>query len=335
MVWTGADLQDSGAWITELHQKEIDELRTAVNKARSSAKPLARQSRDDFKFRLLGERLTRLKIQLNEGMGFTLINGDFTNGWTDQDLIYAYWGIGTWLGHALPQNAQAHLLGHVIDQRQEHKPGTRVYQTNQAQPFHSDSCDLVGLLCLRAAKSGGASAVASSAAIFNDLLAQNHPVLETLHQVFYCDRFGEIPAGKKSHYPIRVFNNIDNRIVCCGMDPDIRSAQRLKEVPRLDRLQQQALDAFQASASRLAVNMQLQRGDMQFVNNLVAVHARTAFEDFVDSERRRYLIRLWLSVPEGRRLPEFMAERWGTIEPGKLRGGIRVPGAEPSVQFHP
>ncbi len=231
--------------------------------------------------------------------------------------------------------AKAHLLGHVIDQRTVKSGDTRIYQTNQAQPFHSDSCDIVGLLCLRTAKQGGESSIASSAAIHNRLLETAPGALKQLYGEFQCDRYGEIPEGKLPFYPVRVFNNIDQHLVCCGMDPDIRSAQRLEGVQPLTEQQLSALNSFQEAARKLCLRMSLQRGDIQLVNNLIAVHARESFVDHDDINQRRYLIRLWLSAQNGRRLPEFLRERWGSIDVGSVRGGIKVPGAVPVVQLDP
>ena len=81
--------------------------------------------------------------------------------------------------------------------------------------------------------------------------------------------------------------------------------------------------------------MMLKRGDIQFVNNHTVVHAREQFRDDQDPELRRYMIRLWLSSKKGRKLPEFLTERWGSIAVGSIRGGIRVPGAKAKVHLNP
>jgi hypothetical protein len=69
------------------------------------------------------------------------------------------------------------------------------------------------------------------------------------------------------------------------------------------------------------VSMQLQPGDMQFVYNHSQLHDRTAFTDWPDPDKRRHLLRLWLSMPNDRALPDVFAERYGSIEIGN-RGGI-------------
>jgi len=335
MVWDGRELQSNKDWVFELTENEIQELQEAISSSLASAKPLKDQSYLDFKFDKLSKRLCELSKEINRGRGFTLIRGLSNTNWEDDELTRAYWLIGSFMGAAVPQNARADLLGHVIDLRQDDPTTVRQYQTNAAQPFHSDSCDVVGLLCLRQAKRGGESAIASSATIHNQLLENNPDALHTLYGEFLCDRYGEIPEGKNAYYPVHVFNNIANSLICCGMDPDIRLAPRLAGVSDLTNKQLSALDAFQQTAKETALNMVLQRGDIQLVNNLTVVHARNSFEDHLELEQRRYLLRLWLSLPTGRELPKFLSERWGSIAVGSIRGGIRVPGVQPEVNFNP
>ena len=299
-----------------------------------SLKPIEQLGKENFGFTSLMPLLSQLRDNILNGQGFAVLRG-LPADWSDEKLIRTYWGIGRWIGDPVSQNAQGHLLGHVIDGRSSPSAGTRIYQTNQAQPFHSESCDIVGLLCLRKAQQGGASSLASSMAIHNTLLATDSDALQTLHSEFQCDRYGEIPEGKEPHYPVHVFNSLEGQCICCGMDPDTRSAQRLDWVSPLNQKQRHALDSFQSTAKDLALTMSLQRGDIQLVNNHVVVHAREQYQDDDSLEKRRYLVRLWLSTPDGRTLPAFMKERWGNIAVGSLRGGIKLQGVTPKVELLP
>jgi len=237
MVWDGRELQQFDDWSFELDDTDIDQLHAAVSESMSSTKPLAEQSYRDYDLAKLRERLLVLHKELLDGRGFTLIRGLSKTGWTDAELTRAYWIIGSMFGNPVSQNARADLLGHVTDLRISDKSAVRLYQTNAAQPFHSDSCDIVGLLCLRPAKSGGESAIASSATVHNNLLENNTDALLTLYKEFICDRYGEVPEGKAPFYPVRVFNSVAGNLVCCGMDPDIRSATRLDGVNELSQSQ--------------------------------------------------------------------------------------------------
>lgn len=333
-LWDKNSFSDDDQWLTTLSSNDIADIESAHQQSLLSNKPLAELTKEDFGFAAFGQRILRMRSDILNGTGFAVLRG-LPENWSDDKLIRTYWGIGRWLGDAVSQNAQGHLLGHVIDRRSTPSAGTRIYQTNQAQPFHSDSCDIVGLLCLRKAKEGGASSIASSSAIHNKLLSTDIEALETLYGEFQSDRYGEIPEGKQPSYKVHVFNYVDQTCVCCGMDPDIRSAQRLETVAPLTHKQHHALNRFQTTAQDLALNMSLQRGDIQLLNNHVVVHAREQFQDDESLEKRRYLVRLWLSTADGRTLPSFMKERWGNIKVGTLRGGIKVAGVTPTVQLDP
>jgi hypothetical protein len=108
----------------------------------------------------------------------------------------AYWGVGTYFGSARSQNAQGHLLGHVYDLGKglsATNPNLRSYATAERQNFHIDRCDVVALLCLRRAKSGGLSTIVSSMLV-HDVLAERRPdLLDRLYRPFPIDRRGEVP----------------------------------------------------------------------------------------------------------------------------------------------
>lgn len=334
-VWTAADYASDDFWILQLEEADIEEIGKAVREGREQGLQTVDLTRDSFPLPRLGEVFARAQVTLLRGRGFVLLRGLPVSDWPLEDLARAYWGIGRWFGDPVPQNGRGHLLGHIIDLRRDGGPGQRIYQTNRAQPFHSDSCDIVGLLCLRTARIGGESAIASAAAAHNRLLETDPEALAQLREPFYCDRYDEIPEGKAPYYEARIMNRYGRYLTCCGMDPDIRSAQRLPEVPRLTTMQTRALDALQGACRDVALNMVLQAGDIQLVQNHTVMHARGTFEDDEDPDKRRYLLRLWLSAPNGRPLPEFLGERWGNIQVGTVRGGIYAKGATPTLSLDP
>lgn len=71
---------------------------------------------------------------------------------------------------------------------------------------------------------------------------------------------------------------------------------RTPGLPRLTPIQVEALDVVQtiAEAHHLALNMQ--PGDLTFVNNFATLHAREAFQD--SDTQSRYLVRMWLKNAE-------------------------------------
>jgi hypothetical protein len=269
------------------------------------------------------------------GRGFVLIRGLPIRRWTEREAALAFIGIGVHLGGLRMQNGAGHLLGHVMDLgRSSDDPNARIYQTNERQTFHTDSCDVVGLLCLRPAKSGGLSSLVSSTTIFNEMRRRRPDLARVLLDPIETDRRGEVPEGGKPYFSIPVFNWHGGLLSTIYQRQYIESARRFAGVGPLSRLQVEALDLLDELANDPTLNltMELQPGDIQFVHNHTILHDRTAFEDFPEPERKRHLLRLWLAPSGARVLPEVFAERFGSVTPGN-RGGIAVRGSRPTIPF--
>ncbi len=91
--------------------------------------------------------------------------------------------------------------------------------------------------------------------------------------------------------------------------------------------QRQALDLVDQLCADPAFHARFRQeaGDILFANNFVTLHSRSQFEDHPDPALRRLILRIWLSVPNSRRLPPELAGTFGATEPGALRGGIHPP----------
>ena len=334
-TWIGRDIAKNSSWAFEFNAQHLKEIENAVTDTRKANLAIQNITRETFRLPVLGCSFIEIQREILQGRGFVILRKLPVDEWELENIVRAYWGIGCWFGDPVPQNRIGHLIGHIIDHRISNGSTQRIYKTNRAQPFHSDSCDIAGLLCLRSAKLGGASAIASAAAVHNYILETNPDELRTLYDVFYCDRYGEVPYRKKPFYQIRIFNRMGQYLTCCGMDPDIWSAQRLKEVPRLTQQQKSALKSFQKACFKFSFPYILKAGEIQLVHNHTVLHARGHFDDYPEPEKQRYLLRLWLSTSNGRVLPELMAQRWGSIKVGTKRGGITVPGQTPHISLRP
>jgi hypothetical protein len=336
-VWYGAELAKRDEWIKRLSDAEIDEVRRAVEQveAKGSSIELASLTATNCPLPTLGPRLQNLLDEVLNGRGFVLIKGVPVGEWTRRQAAIAFLAIGSHLGALRMQNAEGHVLGHVRDLgRSSDDPHTRIYQTRERQTFHTDSCDVVGLLCLQTAKSGGLSSLVSSTTIFNEMRRRRPDLLKVLLDPIETDRRGETPDGSKPYFNIPVFNYHHGFVSAMYQRQYIESARRFPGVPPLTPLQIEALDLLDQLANdpRLHLMMELQPGDIQLVHNHTILHDRTAFEDFPEPERKRHLLRLWLAPHNARPLPEVYAERFASITPGN-RGGVTVPGAKPTIPF--
>ena len=334
-AWYGPDLKSRTDWIVNLSEAEIVEIENAVNGLNGSSVDLTAMREEDFPLPTLGPRLHHILDEVLNGRGFVLIRSLPVMGWTRQQAAIAFLGIGVHLGNLRMQNAAGHLLGHVRDLgRSSQDPNTRIYQTHERQTFHTDSCDVVGLLCLQTARSGGLSSLVSSTTIFNEMRRRRPDLLAALLEPIETDRRGEVPPDGKPYFSIPVFNSHDGLISAIYQRQYIESARRFEEVAPLTAIQIEALDLLDelADDSDLNLMMALEPGDMQLVHNHTLFHDRTAFEDFPDSERKRHLLRLWVAPIDARPLPDVFAERFGSVTPGD-RGGVSVEESSPTIPF--
>jgi hypothetical protein len=331
-AWRGAELARRGAeWTYTLTPAEIAEIERATAGIRARGVELGAITRADFPLPTLGAKLDGLRREIIDGRGFVLIRGVPVAGRALVDNAAAYLGIGSYFGRVRSQNAMGHILGHVRDMglSAEKDPNVRIYQTTERQTFHTDSCDIVGLLCLKTAKSGGLSSIVSSMTIYNVMATRRPDLARRLFKPFATDRRGEVPEGKKPYFEIPVFNDHAGYLSVIYARRYIASARRFPDVPPLPAEDVAALDYFDALANdaELRLDMEFRPGDIQLLHNHTILHDRTAYEDWPEPENKRHLLRLWLAAPDARPLPPIYAERYGSITIGD-RGGIICPGTK-------
>jgi len=335
-AWRGSLLAASpGTWSRRLTADELAALDDAARRLVATGWPAATDAAEIAPTAPIAALIAGLRDELLFGRGFVLLRGLPVDD--DPARVAArLWMLGRQLGAPVSQNARGHLLGHVCDLGYDAAdPATRLYQTNQRQGFHTDSADVVALLCLRTAVHGGRSSLASAATVFNAVLARDPDLAGALFEPVATDHRGEEPPGARPWFEIPVLSFLDDRVTVIYQRRYIDSAQRFPAAPRLSDRQRAALDAFDAALESPDVHleMDLEPGDVQLVHNHQLLHDRTAFVDDPDPARRRHLLRLWLCPPIGRRLPPAFTQRYGSIEIGR-RGGV-VPRVAPVIPLTP
>jgi hypothetical protein len=291
--------------------------------------PFERLSPASFPLPAFGKALEEILAELLEGRGFILLRGLPVEGMTREEQAIAYLGMGSWLGAFRSQNAKGHLLGHVKDLGLDiSDPRVRYYQTNRKLEYHTDSVDIVGLLCLKAAKAGGESYLASSMTVYNEVLARRPDLVPALFEPFATDRRGEVPEGMQPWFDIPIYHWHAGRLSCIYVRQYIESAQRLfPQARRLSPAQREAMDLIDSLCNDpfIHLSMDFRPGDIQLLHNHQILHSRGDFENWPEPERHRHLLRLWMAPPEARPLPDVFAPRYGSVTPG-ARGGIVVKG---------
>ena len=330
-AWRASDVAHDESWIHHLTHTELSELDAAVAQVTEAGLAPLAFTRDAFPLPSFGPALAQMLDELENGRGFVLIRGIPVERYDEPTLYRLYWGIAVHLGDMISQNARGDLIGRVEDQGVDIKAvNARGYTTNAELHPHNDSADLVGLLCVRQARQGGESTIASAMAIYNEILATHPEYLDALYRGFQYDVRGEGGTGASKEVTrnrVPVYSYFDGRLSCRYNKRAIETAAEKMGQP-LAALEQAAIDMIARLTldPAMRLNMCLWPGDLQLLNNHMILHARSNFLDWPERDRRRLLLRLWVNrrEGEGRRLAPEFADRYNTGH----RQGVAVSAAE-------
>jgi hypothetical protein len=316
-VWRGDALADTDRWVARFTEEDFADFERALS--RISVKhfdDITEIQAVDFPLPHFQRRIDDIVERLEHGLGFVLLRGlPIYDRFSEDEAAAIYWGIGRHMGELVPQNRKGDLIGDIKDLGRR-GPHDRAYATNEDLGFHTDSTDFVGLMCLRPALYGGESFVASSGLLYNFVVDEHPEYLPILNKSFPTDWRNEEPPGSPGWYLEPLYSCFGGMLSATVRTGRAVSAMRFAEVPRLTADEVSCFAYFESLAKRpgVALGMQLQTGDMQFVNNFVTVHNRTAFVDDAENPAlQRHLLRLWISRPDaGRPLcPEYAVWRSG------------------------
>lgn len=344
-VWRGADLARDQDWCRPWTSGELTEIDRALAAAVRRGLTWQEITRDDFALESVADALAQVARELEDGRGVIKLTGLPVERYGEDELRLLWMGLGRHLGTPVFQDSRGQMMRDIRDEGGDlgarHGRLTnsadgseflsskaRTYSNGQLR-YHTDRTDVVGLLTVRQAKSGGFSKIASTAAIHNAMLARRPDLLELLYQPIHRSRLGEEPDGAERTYALPVFGLRDGKLTSHYSRTYVEAAQLMPGVPRMTDLQWAALDLLAELAEELCFEMRLAPGDIQLLNNHVAYHARTPFVDDPASGQQRLLYRLWLCMPNSRPLPEDHAVLWHKVEAGSLRGGIGQAAAAP------
>jgi alpha-ketoglutarate-dependent taurine dioxygenase len=263
---------------------------------------------------------SNLKLAFEEvrsGKGIVVVRGLPVEGSLEQ-FVDAVWQVGKYFGHALSQNAQGELVGHVVDATKEDAT-PRMYRSNLELRPHSDITAMISLACWQKAQSGGASVVVSGVTVHDEMRKRASRLLEPLYRGYYYHRLGEEAPDEEPATPYRVpvFSVVKDQLSCRYQRAGIAAGHRERGVA----LTEEDIDAFNlfdevAKAPENRLSFYLERGEMMVINNYTVMHARTQFTNFPEPERQRRLIRLWLDAPGFRDVPrEFNLFKTNGVPP--------------------
>jgi hypothetical protein len=293
--WLGAELdRETLYWdLTPANLRAIDEL---MDRLVGSGLDFPQVERHHFAHPELDGDLAAVLARIKSGPGLLILRGFPVDKYDAAAMQWIYWGIGAHFGIGCSQSADGDYLGHVTNVEKQ----SRGYTTSRELNLHTDSAEIVGLLCVRDAREGGLSIYASSLKV-HQIIEREHPeYLRVLERGFFCDRRGEEAPDEESVTPYRVpvFSEMAGMLSCRYVRGVIDKGAAALGTD-LTRQERDALACFEAVAQRDDVRFEimLRPGEASFINNYEILHARTAFIDREDPAKKRLMYRLWL---EGR-----------------------------------
>ena len=322
--WLAADLADTRQWIITLSPDQIADIDDA-SKAVAHTE-IAAITKEKFSLPTFADLALEIQERLENGRGFVVVRGFPALNYGKEELRKIYWGIGKHIGVAVSQSSKGDLLGDVRDFGQDvFSSKGRGYMSSQGLGFHCDTSDVVALMVLRTAKTGGLSKIASSVAVRNEIARTRPDLLEVLYEPFYWSWKGQEPPGEQPYYQQPIYSEHNGKFSSRDIKTHIFSAHEDNpDLPSLSEAQNEAISLVNTTVNdpKFHFSMMFEPGDIQFLNNHVTLHSRTEFEDFEEQDRKRHLLRMWLSPSNSRELSPLMGAIYRDQTAGAVRGGF-------------
>jgi len=298
-AWLANDLADK-EWVIEMTDQVLAEIDHLIAALKAKPLPLYLRSPDGFELPELRRLYAEVKKNLDEGIGFVVLDKMPIDDHPLDDILGCYWVLGQLLGPTVAQKWDGTMIYDVTDTKQNYSYGVRGSATNVELVFHTDNAfgarvpDYVGLFCKYPAASGGLSRFCSLYAV-HERLRQAYPnALRRLYRPMYFDRQAEHEEGaaKTSFAPF--FSWREGRLMCRANSSLVRKGYEVTGVAMDDELVSaiEAVDAVTA-AGDLWIEAPLLRGQVQYLNNHELGHYRSTFIDSGDPTMKRHLYRLW------------------------------------------
>ena len=303
-AWRGDRLKQSDEWIYRLSAEQIAELEALGRRFVEDDPDLRFVSGADYPLVACADAVAQWGRDVDYGRGFVLVRGLRTHLYSDALSSAIYYILGLYMGDPIRQNEMGDLIDHVYatSDKTMDDPTALSAKVRDKLVDHSDSSDIVALMCLRPARSGGASCLVSGAEIYNEILKRRPDLAPLLLEPFHWDWKRQDHEAPANTYTSPIVSMKDGVFSMYAGSLYILTAQDYPEAPRLTPEQIEVLRLFDEITYEpgMAIEMDFRPGDIQWLSNYAALHARTGFEDYPEPQRRRHLLRLWLSRDSGR-----------------------------------
>ena len=334
-AWRGDELSQSQDWVYLLNDKQIAELEMLGTRFIEEDPDLRFVSKDEYPLVECADAVNHWGKDVDYGRGFVLVRGLRTHLYSDALSGAIYYILGLHMGDPIRLNEMGDLMDHVYATSDKMMDDPTAYSSRVRDKlvYHSDSSDIVSLMCLRPAKSGGASCLVSGAQIYNELLKRRPDLAPLLLEPFHWDWRRQDHSAPANTYTSPVISMKDGVFSMYAGSLYILTAQEYPEAPRLTPEQIEVLQLFDDITYEpgMAIEMDFRPGDIQWLSNYAALHSRTAFDDYPEPQRRRHLLRLWLHRDTGRPVVDDFGKNGVVQHRSKPRDGKQE---HPDAMFH-
>ncbi|KAI0196420.1 TfdA family taurine catabolism dioxygenase TauD [Astrocystis sublimbata] len=330
LVWEGQSVADSYNWTFHFTPEHLAEINKAVAHFQGLGKPLGAISQETFPLPTLHAELRRLSGELHNGHGFFVLRGLKVDEYTREENVIIYAGVSAHV--ASQRGRQDHKFGgekadvvltHIKDLSTlpgNGSIGSPAYTTDK-QVFHTDSGEIVSLFALETSAAGGASKIASTWRVYNEIAKTRPDLIHTLTgdwdmEVFErSSEFDKMYTKRPLMFHFPATENKPERVAlqyARRYFVGFGALPRNSQIPPITEAQAEALDTLHFLGDKFSLNTDFQKGDIQYINNLALFHARDGFTDTL--EKRRHLLRLWLRDPENAwESPKVLDWRWDQL----------------------
>ncbi|WP_159982540.1 MULTISPECIES: TauD/TfdA family dioxygenase [unclassified Novosphingobium] len=298
-AWRGDRLMEGQDWIYELSAAQVVELEELGKRFLEADPDLRFVQADEYPLVACAEGLKSWRHDVDFGRGFVLVRGLRSDLYSDALSSAIYYVLGLHMGDPIRQNEMGDLLDHVYatSDKTMDDPTALSSKVRDKLVYHSDSSDIVALMCLRGAKEGGLSCLVSGAEIYNEILRRRPDLAHLLLQPFNWDWRRQDHNAPADTYTSPVVSVEEGVFSMYAGSLYILTAQEYPGVPKLTEDQIEVLRLFDEITYEpgMAIAMDFRPGDIQWLSNYAALHSRTEFSDWPEPQRKRHLLRLWLS----------------------------------------
>lgn len=298
-AWVGAEIEPARC-IVRLDDAAMDELQKLAKHIAGTPAPVALRERMDFELPALERAMHAANRLLDDVPGVVVVDRLPLDA-IDRDCAPAiFWVIGQFVGRQVAQKWDGSMLYHVRDTGQRYSYGVRGSYTNVELVFHTDNAfaiappERVGLMCFNPAREGGVSRFCSLHTVHDRLLAHDPSALERLYRSMFWDRQAEHAPNAPPVLFAPMFRRDGERLVARMNVSLVRKGYEVAG-ETMDAELAHALDALERITDEpaLCFELPIERGQIQFLNNVSTAHYRSEFVDFDEPSRKRHLLRSW------------------------------------------